>query len=84
MPVITGYLKFNIFNIQHLVYLSVCLFMALGISLCVVQVIRVAHSLKLLDNPNGRSAANKPILTLGRISVFRCQPGYILVMFDCV
>jgi UDP-GlcNAc:undecaprenyl-phosphate GlcNAc-1-phosphate transferase len=56
---------------QNLIYLSLCLFMALGISLYAVPiVIRVARSLKLLDNPNGRSSANKPIPTLGGISIF--------------
>ena len=33
-------------------------------------VIRVAHSLKLMDNPNERSAAKNPIPTLGGIAIF--------------
>jgi len=45
--------------------------MALGISLYAVPiVIRVAHSLKLMDNPNERSAAKRPIPTLGGIAIF--------------
>lgn len=45
--------------------------MAIGISLYAVPiVIRVAHSLKLMDNPNERSAAKNPIPTLGGIAIF--------------
>lgn len=56
---------------QHLLYMTLFFIIALSISLYAVPVvIRVARSLKLLDNPNGRSSANKPIPTLGGISIF--------------
>lgn len=56
---------------QHIIYVSVSFIMALGISLYAVPVvIRVAHSLKLLDSPNGRSSASCPVPTLGGISIF--------------
>ena len=56
---------------QNLVYILLSFITALCISLYAVPiVIRVAHSLKLLDNPNDRSAANSPIPTLGGISIF--------------
>lgn len=56
---------------QNLIYISLSFITALCISLYAVPiVIRVAHSLKLLDNPNERSAARCPIPTLGGISIF--------------
>lgn len=56
---------------QILPYLITSFILALGISLYAVPiVIRVAHSLKLLDNPNERSAAEHPIPTLGGIAIF--------------
>jgi UDP-GlcNAc:undecaprenyl-phosphate GlcNAc-1-phosphate transferase len=56
---------------QNLIYISLSFITALCISLYAVPiVIRVAHSLKLLDNPNERSAAHCPIPTLGGISIF--------------
>lgn len=56
---------------QNLIYIILSFITALCISLYAVPiVIRVAHSLKLLDNPNERSAANCPIPTLGGISIF--------------
>ncbi len=54
-----------------LIYLITSFFLALGISLYAVPVVvRVAHSLRFLDNPNERSAAECPIPTLGGISIF--------------
>jgi len=56
---------------QNLPYLITSFLLALGISLYAVPiVIRVAHSLKLMDNPNERSAAKNPIPTLGGIAIF--------------
>ena len=56
---------------QSLIYITVSFILALCISLYAVPiVIRVAHSLKLLDNPNERSSAHFPIPTLGGISIF--------------
>jgi len=56
---------------QILPYLITSFILALGISLYAVPiVIRVAHALKLLDNPNERSAAEDPIPTLGGIAIF--------------
>jgi len=54
-----------------LIYLISSFIFALGISLYAVPiVVRVAHSLRFLDNPNERSAAECPIPTLGGISIF--------------
>jgi len=56
---------------QNLPYLITSFILAIGISLYAVPiVIRVAHSLKLMDNPNERSAAKNPIPTLGGIAIF--------------
>jgi UDP-GlcNAc:undecaprenyl-phosphate GlcNAc-1-phosphate transferase len=56
---------------QNIPYLITSFLLALGISLYAVPiVIRVAHSLKLMDNPNERSAAKNPIPTLGGIAIF--------------
>jgi len=56
---------------QNLIYITISFVSALCISLYAVPiVIRVAHSLKLLDNPNERSSAHYPIPTLGGISIF--------------
>jgi len=56
---------------QNLPYLITSFLLAIGISLYAVPiVIRVAHSLKLMDNPNERSAAKNPIPTLGGIAIF--------------
>ena len=56
---------------QHLLYLSASFLIALCISLYSVPVvIRVAKSLKLMDNPNERSSADNPIPTLGGIAIF--------------
>jgi len=56
---------------QNLLYLLGSFILAILISLFAVPiVIRVAHSLKLMDNPNERSAAEYPIPTLGGISIF--------------
>ncbi|MCX6237637.1 MAG: MraY family glycosyltransferase [Bacteroidia bacterium] len=56
---------------QNLIYLSASFILALGISLYAVPiVIKVVHSLKLLDNPNERSSAENPIPTLGGIAIF--------------
>ena len=56
---------------QILPYLITSFILALGISLYAVPiVIRVAHALKLMDNPNERSAAENPIPTLGGIAIF--------------
>jgi UDP-N-acetylmuramyl pentapeptide phosphotransferase/UDP-N-acetylglucosamine-1-phosphate transferase len=56
---------------QILPYLITSFILALGISLYAVPiVIRVAHALKLLDNPNERSSAENPIPTLGGIAIF--------------
>jgi len=56
---------------QNLPYLITSFLLAIGISLYAVPiVIRVAHSLKLMDNPNERSAAKSPIPTLGGIAIF--------------
>ena len=54
-----------------LIYLISSFLLALCISLYAVPVVvRVAHSLRFLDNPNERSAAVCPIPTLGGISIF--------------
>lgn len=54
-----------------LIYLISSFILALVISLYAVPVVvRVAHSLRFLDNPNERSAADRPIPTLGGISIF--------------
>lgn len=56
---------------QNLPYIITSFLLAIGISLYAVPiVIRVAHSLKLMDNPNERSAAKSPIPTLGGIAIF--------------
>jgi len=56
---------------QDILYISASFILALTISLYAVPiVIRVAHSLKLMDNPNERSAAKNPIPTLGGIAIF--------------
>lgn len=56
---------------QNVLYLSGSFILATIISLFAVPiVIRVSHSLKLLDNPNERSSAKYPIPTLGGISIF--------------
>ena len=56
---------------NNLLYLSASFILALIISLYAVPiVIRVAQALKLLDNPNERSAAENPIPTLGGIAIF--------------
>ena len=56
---------------QNLLYLAASFILALCISLYAVPVvIRVAHALKLLDNPNERSAAKIAIPTLGGIAIF--------------
>ncbi len=56
---------------QDLLYISASFILALAISLYAVPiVIRVVHSLKLMDNPNERSAAKRPIPTLGGIAIF--------------
>ena len=56
---------------HNLLYLSASFILALGISLYAVPiVIRVANALKLLDNPNERSSAQRPIPTLGGIAIF--------------
>jgi UDP-N-acetylmuramyl pentapeptide phosphotransferase/UDP-N-acetylglucosamine-1-phosphate transferase len=53
------------------IYLISGFILALLISLYAVPVVvRVAHSLRFLDNPNERSAAERPIPTLGGISIF--------------
>jgi len=58
-------------HMQNLLYLSGSFILAVILSLFAVPiVIRVAHSLKLMDNPNERSAAEYPIPTLGGISIF--------------
>jgi len=54
-----------------LIYLISSFLLALCISLYAVPVVvRVAHSLRFLDNPNERSAAVCSIPTLGGISIF--------------
>src|SRR5665647_317554 len=54
-----------------LIYLVTSFFLALGISLYAVPiVVKVAHSLRFMDNPNERSAAESSIPTLGGISIF--------------
>ena len=56
---------------QILIYLTSSFFLALCISLYAVPiVVRVSHSLRFMDNPNERSAAELPIPTLGGISIF--------------
>jgi len=56
---------------QNIPYLVTSFLLALGISLYAVPiVIRVTHSLKLMDHPNDRSAAKSPIPTLGGIAIF--------------
>jgi UDP-GlcNAc:undecaprenyl-phosphate/decaprenyl-phosphate GlcNAc-1-phosphate transferase len=56
---------------QNLLYLSASFFLALIISLYAVPiVIRITQSLRLFDNPNERSAAKRPIPTLGGIAIF--------------
>jgi len=56
---------------HFLIYIISSFILALGISLYSVPVVvRVARSLRFLDNPNERSAAEYPIPTLGGISIF--------------
>jgi len=56
---------------QSILYLIPGFILALGISLYAVPVVvRIAHSLKLMDKPNERSAAKKSVPTLGGVSIF--------------
>src|SRR5665647_1326561 len=56
---------------QSILYLIPGFILALGISLYAVPVVvRIAHSLKLMDKPNERSAAEKSVPTLGGVSIF--------------
>src|ERR1035437_3872366 len=49
---------------------------ALGVALYAVPVvIRIAHSLKMFDQPNGRSSAQHAVPTLGGIAIFL---GFVL------
>ena len=53
------------------IYLLASFLIALGISLYAVHiVIKVAYALKLMDNPNERSATDDSIPTLGGIAIF--------------
>ncbi|MEI6679460.1 MAG: MraY family glycosyltransferase [Mariniphaga sp.] len=57
--------------IENILQLLVSFILALGISLYAVPiVIRVVRKLRLFDNPNERSAAERPIPTLGGIAIF--------------
>jgi UDP-GlcNAc:undecaprenyl-phosphate GlcNAc-1-phosphate transferase len=61
----------NISSMQDLLYLSASFLLAIGISLFSVPiVVRVTHSLKLMDKPNKRSATEIPVPTLGGIAIF--------------
>src|SRR5665647_1861687 len=64
-------LLLKLFKMHFLIYIISSFILALGISLYSVPVVvRVARSLRFLDNPNERSAAEYPIPTLGGISIF--------------
>ena len=56
---------------QCMPYLIASFILAILLSLYAVPiVVKVAHSLRFMDNPNERSAAECPIPTLGGISIF--------------
>ena len=58
-------------NMQCMPYLIASFILAIFLSLYAVPiVVKVAHSLRFMDNPNERSAAESPIPTLGGISIF--------------
>ena len=58
-------------NMQCIPYLVASFILAILLSLYAVPiVVKVAHSLRFMDNPNERSAAECPIPTLGGISIF--------------
>jgi len=58
-------------NMQCMPYLIASFILAILLSLYAVPiVVKVAHSLRFMDNPNERSAAECPIPTLGGISIF--------------
>ena len=58
-------------NMQCMPYLAASFILAILLSLYAVPiVVKVAHSLRFMDNPNERSAAECPIPTLGGISIF--------------